>query len=117
MAANLLSRLDGRAKASAGGPGAARISKSPRKIEQLICIVGRFDSGVQNEVVAGAFTLLAQAPCRDPGEGMEPIEAPRNLGTNLQKPISSGDMRKFMGEYDSSALLKPFRSACGKYNE
>src|SRR5260370_14471692 len=63
------------------------IFEGPRKIEQLIRVVGRFDSGVQNEIIAGAFNLLAHTPCCDPSKGMEPIEGPRHLGTDLQQPI------------------------------
>jgi hypothetical protein len=48
---------------------------------------------------------------------MEPIKAASQLGTDLQKPVPTGDMCKFMGEYDSPALLRPFRSHCGKYDE
>jgi hypothetical protein len=40
---------------------------------------------------------------------MEPIKAASQLGTDLQKPVPTGDMCKFMGEYDSPALLRPFR--------
>src|SRR5713226_255654 len=101
-------------KGECRGAGTCRIFASPRKIEQLICIVGRFDSRVQNEIVAGAFTLLTEASCCDPSDRMKPIEAPRYLGTDLQEPIPAGNMRKFMGEYDSPALLRPLSSHCGK---
>src|SRR5207244_11945999 len=79
-------------------PPAVRVPEWAREVEQWILIVRSDDSAVQHGVIASAFAFVAQARRREPHQRMEPINAARQLGADLQRPVVPRDVGEFMSK-------------------
>jgi hypothetical protein len=83
-----------------------------RDLEQMTGIFARLSTGRDHTVIAGKLTLDAQPPRDPPRGGMEPVHRAGSKGQRLRQAIVAGDVRQFVKDHGTPAVVRPCFGDC-----
>jgi hypothetical protein len=91
-------------------------AKIPRRLQQMVGVVGGGRPAEEHVVVGRALGFGAQATYHPPDEGMGPIERAGQMAEHLRGPVLAPHVGQLMEQEGATAILWPLRRA-GRHHD
>jgi hypothetical protein len=88
----------------------------PRRLQEMLGVVGRGHSGQEHAVIRCALGFGTQAPHQPPGERMGPIESSRQMSEHLHGPVLTAHVGQLVEQERATPVLRPLRGARGQHD-
>ena len=86
----------------------------PRRLQEMLGVVGRGHSGQEHAVIGCALGFGTQAPRHPPRERMGPIESSRQMSEHLHGPVLASHVGQLVKEERATSIFRPIHGARGK---